>query len=281
MGGLPFTEAGIFSCARRLVSGYNGAAITVRRANDNAERDIGLVGALSQIGYLDIKSIIDHCGANNGFVSKVWRQAGSGNCSNATTSQQPKIYDGTTGMNIRNGLPVMTFDGSDDRLSWTPGFSTSTSPAFTLGTVCKYASVAAFSVNVKIGGNSSSGNVFDYAFANTTQVDLTCSGTNRRSFTIANATTKMCEYVVRHALNANMTATELRQDFADATQSAASSATLSLSANTALWGGTQNSGGTFTQPSSMDANCMLLMAAELSNEERKIFELCLAQHMAA
>ena len=57
-----------------------------------------------------------HCGSNDGFVSKWYDQAGSNDAVQTTTSNMPKIYDGTTGVVTENGKPAIKTDGVDDVL---------------------------------------------------------------------------------------------------------------------------------------------------------------------
>ena len=79
----------------------------MRRSNDNAETDIGF-----SANELDTTALAAHCGSNDGFVVTLYDQ--SGNARNATQSvagNQPKIYDGTTGVVTENGKPAMDCAG--------------------------------------------------------------------------------------------------------------------------------------------------------------------------
>jgi hypothetical protein len=94
----------------------------VRRASDNTEQDIGFSS-----GELDTTALATFCGSSNGFVSVFYDQSGN-NLSqlNTTTSEQPKIYDGTTGIITENGKPAIDFDGSNHglRRGQTPSIDT-------------------------------------------------------------------------------------------------------------------------------------------------------------
>jgi len=59
---------------RKVVSGYSGSAIRVRRSNDNTEQDIGWVGT-----ELDTASLKTFVGANSGFVTTWYNQNGGNN----------------------------------------------------------------------------------------------------------------------------------------------------------------------------------------------------------
>jgi len=94
---------------RQLSNEYSGNAVKVRRSSDNAEADIRFVN-----GELDTTGLASHCGASDGFVS-VWydQSSNSNDASQSTAANQPKIYDGTTGVITENGKPVSQFDGSN------------------------------------------------------------------------------------------------------------------------------------------------------------------------
>jgi hypothetical protein len=89
---------------RLVYSYYDGPAIRVRRASDNAEQDIGFSN-----GVLDTSTLSTFCSGTNGFV-KVWYDQSNGiDATQATTSQQPKIYDASTGVLLGdNSLPIVT-----------------------------------------------------------------------------------------------------------------------------------------------------------------------------
>ena len=95
---------------RQLSGSYSGNAIKVRRASDNAEADIRLVN-----GELDTTGLASHCGSSDGFVSVWYDQSSNSNDATQTTAaDQPKIYDGTTGLVTRGGKPSAYFvDGVD------------------------------------------------------------------------------------------------------------------------------------------------------------------------
>lgn len=85
----------------RLYSAYLGNAIRVRRASDNVEADIGFTVA----GLLDTAAIAAHCGASDGFVVTWYDQSGNArNHTQATTTEQPKIYDGATATVLTYGV---------------------------------------------------------------------------------------------------------------------------------------------------------------------------------
>ena len=97
---------------RKLSSSYSGDAIVVRRSSDNATQNIGFIE-----NELDTTTLNSFCSGANGFITTWYDQSGNGNNStNATASEQPKIYDASTGVILENGKPAVSFDGVDDRL---------------------------------------------------------------------------------------------------------------------------------------------------------------------
>jgi hypothetical protein len=96
---------------RQLISTAN-YAVAVRRASDDAVLHIGFVD-----GELDTDTLADFCSGTDGFVSVWFDQSGEGNhATQTTTTQQPKIYDSSTGVVTENGKPAVQFDGSNDTL---------------------------------------------------------------------------------------------------------------------------------------------------------------------
>ena len=107
-----YTGAAAAYSLRQLRTGET-EAIRVRRASDNTEQTIGFSG-----GELDTTALATFCGSSDGFVRTFFDQSGNGNdATQSTTANQPKIYDGTTGVVTENGKPAVEFDGSDDVLN--------------------------------------------------------------------------------------------------------------------------------------------------------------------
>ena len=111
---------------RLLRTAYTGSAIRVRRASDNSEQDIGFSS-----GELDTTSLASFCSGTNGFVVKWYDQQGSNDITQSTTSQQPKIYDSSTGVLTQNGKPIMKITTSGTDMNFTTQLSIN--PAHTFG----------------------------------------------------------------------------------------------------------------------------------------------------
>jgi len=107
---------------RKVVSGYSGYAIRVRRSSDNSEQDIGFSG-----DDLDSSALTTFVGAgNDGFIEKWYNQTGDGNDAfNTTVATQPTIV--TSGSVLTSGgkpsiyfnqkvlqITTMTFNRSYD-----------------------------------------------------------------------------------------------------------------------------------------------------------------------
>jgi hypothetical protein len=94
---------------------YTGDCIRVRRASDNTEQDIGF----DNNGELDTTALTAFCTGTNCFIKTWYDQSGNGNDgTQSTTASQPKIYDSSTGVLLDNAVPAVTFDGTDDHLTF-------------------------------------------------------------------------------------------------------------------------------------------------------------------
>ncbi len=92
---------------RKLSSTYNGSAIQVRRSNDNATQDIGFVN-----NVLDTGSLLDFCGANNGFVTYWYDQSGNArDLAGTSNAFQPRIVNAGT-LETSNSKPAISFSSA-------------------------------------------------------------------------------------------------------------------------------------------------------------------------
>lgn len=137
-GGTAPNFAGCIS--HRLYTLHTSALIRVRRANDNAQLDIPY-NAITNL--LDEAAIAAHCGANDGFIVTVYDQSGNGrDVTQATTSRQPKIYDGATGTVLKQGsLPWPLFVGASLN-GWSRGDSSGVTGGDPISFACFCASAA-------------------------------------------------------------------------------------------------------------------------------------------
>lgn len=112
---LPFTpgllnitdQAEVAYSLRKLSFLHAGAAIRVRREDNDNERDIGFAN-----NELDVTSLASFCEGTNGFVTTWYDQ--SGNFNNATQTsltRQARIYNSSTGVTTDNkGNPTIIFN---------------------------------------------------------------------------------------------------------------------------------------------------------------------------
>jgi len=92
---------------RKIRGEYTGDAMRIREDSGNTETDIGF----DSNGNLDTAAIASHCGSANGYVVTWYDQSGNGNdATNSTTTQQPKIYDGSNTISD-NGRSAIEWDG--------------------------------------------------------------------------------------------------------------------------------------------------------------------------
>jgi len=97
---------------RKLRTAYTGDAVEVY--NGSSYADIGF----NVFGELDTVALADHCGSNDGFVSKWYCQSGNSNDAVQTnTANMPKIYDGSTGVVTKNGKAAILGVSSSSVLS--------------------------------------------------------------------------------------------------------------------------------------------------------------------
>ena len=96
---------------RLLSSTYSGSAIRVRRADDNAEQDIGFRNNELDTSTLESFSLGSDC-----FITTWYDQSGnSNNATNSTAANQPKIVSSGTTI-TENNKPSIEYDGSGDQL---------------------------------------------------------------------------------------------------------------------------------------------------------------------
>jgi len=102
-----YTGAAACYSLRLMRTAYTGDAVEVY--NGSSYADIGF----NVFGELDTVALADHCGSNDGFVSKWYDQSGNSNdAAQTTTANMPKIYDGTTGVVTRSGKNAIDFTGA-------------------------------------------------------------------------------------------------------------------------------------------------------------------------
>jgi hypothetical protein len=106
---VPLAEIRQIYGPRRLIRGYAGSAMRVRRSSDSAEQDIGFSG-----DEFDQAALTTFVGANNGTIVRWYDQTGAGavyDLTQAALSAQPTIVA------AGSFLGGFETDGVDDRLS--------------------------------------------------------------------------------------------------------------------------------------------------------------------
>jgi len=114
--GLSFAEIGgaaplVAYGLRKLVSGYSGNCIEVRRDSDDTTDDIGFDAR----GNLDISALETFVGSGNTGTIKTWYdQSGSErDLAQSGNLKQPTIVSSGSTL-LHNGRPIIKFDGSND-----------------------------------------------------------------------------------------------------------------------------------------------------------------------
>lgn len=95
---------------RRLRAGYLGAAIRIRRSNDNAETDI----YFGDDGSIDVRAVLGFTGTNSAYITTWYDQTGNGrNATQTTAATQPRIVNAGT-LDTRNNRPIVVFSGAQN-----------------------------------------------------------------------------------------------------------------------------------------------------------------------
>lgn len=94
---------------------YAGAAIRVRRSSDNTEQDINFVSSSPNAG-IDTTTLLSFVGAGNGFVTTWYDQSGGGWHILQTSGGNQPIIVSSGSLILKNSLPCIEFDGSNDEL---------------------------------------------------------------------------------------------------------------------------------------------------------------------
>jgi len=199
---------------RKMVTGYSGSLLRVRRSSDSTEQDIGQTAG----GDLDTAALTTFVGANSGYVSKWYNQGTAGTAADmvqATTTKQPRLVNAGT-VDVKNGKPSAYFDGtkvlshgtpailaagvgsilhvastrsantmvfaeatgSQTTSRWVPEFSTSTlTKTFTMGNEANGASSVAGSIVYTNDGSLHQGDTIDTGTAATVRTDTAVSAT--------------------------------------------------------------------------------------------------------
>ena len=113
-----YTGASAGYSLRKIRHGYTGYAVKVRRSNDNGLASIGF----DVHGELDVAALASHCGSNDGYVDTWFDQSSNANhATQSTPTDQPKIYDGTTGVITRGpkNTPSIYFSSGTQNLDLT------------------------------------------------------------------------------------------------------------------------------------------------------------------
>lgn len=103
---------------RKLRAAYSGAAVRVRRGDNNAEADIGFNGA----NEFDVAALVSFCGtAFNAYVKTWYDQSPGGffNYTQTTQVHQPSIWTGTDVQRLGT-IPCIYFNRDDDQYLLSP-----------------------------------------------------------------------------------------------------------------------------------------------------------------
>lgn len=130
---------------------YRGACWKIRRASDNTTQDIYFKN-----DRLDIAAIIAFCSGTNGFIDTVYDQSGNArNLTCASTSNQPKVYDSSTGLQKASNQCGLKFDGSNHWLQRTAdSFGVTGDPNIMVAQLVQWGTVRTDEFSFQIGTDS-------------------------------------------------------------------------------------------------------------------------------
>jgi hypothetical protein len=116
-----YTNSSVAYSLRKLRTAYTGDCIEVY--NGTSYADIGF----DSNNVLDLTALGNHCGSNNGFVSKWYSQSSSANTASVTGSDvMPQIYDGSAGAVLtENSKPAVKYISGYNRFTLTNDLSLS------------------------------------------------------------------------------------------------------------------------------------------------------------
>jgi len=124
---------------RKLRAAYSGAAVRVRRGDNNAEADIGFNGA----NEFDVAALSAFCTGAFGAYVKTWydQSVGGFNYTQTSPSNQPSIWTGTDVERL-GSIPCIYFNRDNDNYLLSPSgwlYLTDTFSYYHVGAVQNYA----------------------------------------------------------------------------------------------------------------------------------------------
>jgi hypothetical protein len=231
------------SVSHQLDKDYSGPLIRVRRASDNVEADIGFDASTHM---LDEAALAAHCGANNGFVVTVYDQSGNArDFTNATTAEQPKIYDSATGTVLSVDLPLAELAGGAGAAGngdgWARGDSSgySLTQAATVYVFGSFTDVATYS-RIMFGFGQGAGATLCFRHSVTAgglAVNTTSNSTDgsARTFTAVTAVGTLSDYLI-DLPSGGTTATAACEQRGTAMAAAGAGGALSIATTASMWG---------------------------------------------
>lgn len=263
-----------WSFGRRLRGNYVGACFRVRRASDNAETDIGFGR-----GSVNFAALSSFCSATNGFVTVAYDQSLSvRNFSQATTANQPKIFDSSTGLNLLGRTLAGLCDGTNDRMERADscGFSGGNN-ALTIGLVGKHTSVSGFPYLFSIGSTNSTQSLGLFQDNSATLIGVT-NNSGWPSCNVTNVTSAAYTLVATKPSAGNATTHTLRQNSA----ACSVNSTTNGSANLNLATG-KTCVGCYVGDSNFSAAhfaCCMLWESQLTANDLAQLEIDLQRHLS-
>jgi hypothetical protein len=197
-----YTVPAAYSRSKRISGAYTGPLIGVR----NGGGVVAPIGSHPTTHLLDVAAIATHCGATNGTIATDYDQSGNGHHRSATlVANEPKIYDGTTGVILESTLPVALHSSASESvagdLTYTPAsmLGLTGKPSLTVFTSGKQIDVSVYQrFWTCLGGGTGTGASFHTGFVNgRPAIGLAGAtfGFTSREFTAASPVTNFGYYI--------------------------------------------------------------------------------------
>jgi len=234
--------AACWSMSHRLSSTYTGALVRVRNATTAVQTDIGYDAVTNMI---DVAALSAALSGANGFVVTVYDQSGNGrDVTNATTSNQPKIWDSATGHQVVSSLPV-TVHTASHYLSRGDTCGLTGAQGITLFSWYQHTALAADCTPFAVGGAGAgtTWRVWARAVDSTYAIGHSSGDALSRNFSPLVSITEAGYTVAKRAASSNVTAAVFRRNGTVLTQFDADSSTLTLGATGTALGANLNTFG--------------------------------------
>jgi hypothetical protein len=245
---------------------YSGPIVKVRRDGGSA----GTTDIYARSPYEDVRwQIAEYCAGVNGFLDTFYDQSGNArDWTAASTSNQPKLFDSSTGLQLSSNQMGAKFDGSNHWLQYaTDTLGITGNPDVMIAQLCHFGTANTLEFGIDIGPDSSAARIAMY-YSSSDDNPRVNHGGAYESDRNSHRTERALGYdLIRRASGATVTGTVFRQNGTDCTESANSngSSTISVSNSGGIVFGRN---GTSTNTTFYFSGYLVAFIALLSNADQ-------------